>query len=332
MEKFTADAVAEICGHNLRTHRTYANPDIHPEKTHRNFSFPMSHEGMTDFKYYQKRVGEVYLYGRGSKREKKMITAVSWVVTAPAEITGNTEKEKLFFSAVYAFVSERYGKENIISNAVHYDESGRPHIHIFFIPVTKLDHDRIHFRSVRTSDIIRMPSGRYEYGFRFRLDPSGEKIPVKNYAKLSDYYEEKISANDVINKIELQKFHTDLQQYLIRNHVEGVVKNGATGGMNIPVKDLKSFTKETGLTMNDIQGLDNTKSLLTNYLNRFSELNQKLAEKDAIIQQLQEKIQSEKEKTESVKTQKNRQTGWGTSKEWGTASDIWNNKEEEKSW
>ena len=74
----------------------------------------------------------------------------------------------------------------MISNAVHYDEAGRPHIHIVFIPVTDLNHDRVHFRSARSSEAVRLPSGRYEYGFRFKLDPSGEKIPVKNYARISN--------------------------------------------------------------------------------------------------------------------------------------------------
>ena len=97
IEKFTADAVSEICEHNLRTHRTYANLDINPEKSGMNYSFKMDHQGLKDFDYYQKRIGELYLYGRGSKREAKMITAVGWVITAPAEIVGNAEKEKAFF-------------------------------------------------------------------------------------------------------------------------------------------------------------------------------------------------------------------------------------------
>ena len=110
-----------------------------------------------------------------------------------------------------------------------------------------------------------------------------------------------------------------------------MVKTGTTGGMNVPVKDLKAFTKETGLTLSDVKelGLDTAKTLLTNYLNRFMDIR----EKDAAIRHLQEELQAEKSKRKSLETQQSRKTGWGTSNGWGK-NDTWNytDTKEEKSW
>lgn len=41
----------------------------------------------------------------------------------------------VFFQKAYAFLEERYGKENVISATVHMDE-GTPHMHFNFVPVT----------------------------------------------------------------------------------------------------------------------------------------------------------------------------------------------------
>ena len=73
------------------------NKDIDPERTHLNYSIPMDHGGLSANEYYQKIVGDNYLYGRGTKREDKAITACSWVITAPAEIADDQEKVKAFF-------------------------------------------------------------------------------------------------------------------------------------------------------------------------------------------------------------------------------------------
>lgn len=229
------------------------NKDIDPERTHLNYSIPMDHGGLSANEYYQKIVGDNYLYGRGTKREDKAITACSWVITAPAEIADDQEKVKAFFQGCYDFCAERYSPETIIHNSCHFDEGGRPHIHILFCPTTELDPDRLHYSTQKVAKPVRLESGRYEFSYRFKLDSNGEKIPVKNYDRMADYYDKKISAADVLNKFELQHFHGDLQAYLDGHGIEGQVLNGATSGGNISVKSLKEFTECTGLTIDDLK-------------------------------------------------------------------------------
>lgn len=261
VQKFTHDA---MCSQKCHVNREYKNPsnqDIAPDRTPLNYSFPMKHNGMDAFSYYKQLIGEKYLYGRGTQREKDAITGCGWVVTLPQEIYGDADKEKEFFAAVYDFISNRYGEENIITNAIHYDEAGLPHIHVVFCPVTDLDHDVVQNKTVKTSNAIQLESGRYEYTYRFKLDENGDRIPLKNYAHMSDYFDEKIDSNTVINKAELQHFHTDLQQYLSDNGIDGAVVNGKTG-TNFSVKELKDFTQRTGLHLQDVQALQGDRTLL----------------------------------------------------------------------
>ena len=168
-QKFTHDEMCAQNGHVDREHTNPSNPDIDKERTHLNYSFPMEHNGLKPFDYYKKLIGEKYLYGRGTKREKNAVTGCGWVVTLPRELYGDVEQEKAFFQGVFDFISNRYGRENIINNSVHYDEAGLPHIHVIFSPVTTLDHDVVQYKTVKTTQAVKLDSGRYEYTYRFKL-------------------------------------------------------------------------------------------------------------------------------------------------------------------
>ncbi len=293
VEKYSNESICAMLRHNNRSVESPTNTDIDSSKSHLNYSFSLEHKGLTDYEYYQKLVGEKYLYGRGSAREKEAITGCGWVVTLPQELHGFSEKEEAFFKGVFDFVSERYGKENIINNAIHYDEAGLPHIHVIFTPVTKLDHDVVQYKTIKTKTAVKLESGRYEYTYRFKLDDNGKKIKLNNYARMTDYYDEKISANDVLNKIELRNFHQDLQKYLTDNGIEGAVINGKTGGVNFSVKELKEFTEKTGLHLDEVREMQGDKTLLESFVEsdkKVHELEQVIHEKDMVIDSLQEQI------------------------------------------
>lgn len=300
IKKFTHDAMSDQNRHITREHEKPGNRDIDPEKSHLNYSFPMEYDGKKPFQYYKQRIGEVYQFGRGTKREKKTITGCGWIVTLPKELYGDRNKEKIFFQGVYNFIADRYGRENIISNAVHYDEAGLPHIHIIFIPITKLDHNFVQFKTKQTKNGIQLASGRWEYK-HIHVDRTGKPvdendpstwIKLNNYAKMSDYYDEKIDCNSVINAIELKHFHKDLQAYLTSRGIEGTVITGNTG-TNYSVKELKTFTQNTGLHLDNVRNLQTEKSILESYIKcqqKITELEQVLREKDLTIDALQDEI------------------------------------------
>lgn len=302
-KKFTHSAMSDQNGHVDREHDQPSNTDIDPERTHLNYSFPMSHDGIKPYQYYKQRIGEVYMYGRGSRREKEAVTGCGWIVTLPKEIYGDSEKEKAFFKGVYEFIENRYGKENIINNSVHYDEGGLPHIHVIFSPVTKLDHEVVQYKTKRTNQAVKLESGRYEYKY-IHVDKNGRPVDEKNpdtwvklnnYARMSDYYDEKVDCNSVLNKIELRNFHPDLQKYLTENGIEGKVVTGKTG-TNFTVKELKEFTAKTGLHLDEVKEMmQDDKSLLQSFVEkdaRVVQLEEAVHQKDAVIEALKEEILS----------------------------------------
>ena len=296
-KKFTHAAMSDQNAHIDREHEHPRNADIDPDRTHLNYSFSMDHNGLSPFQYYKNRIGEVYMYGRGSQREKDAITGCGWIVTLPSELYGNAEKEKAFFQGVFQFISDRYGRENIINNSIHYDEGGLPHIHVIFSPVTKLDHDMVQYKTKRTKQAVKMESGRWEYKY-IHVNKNGRPVDennpetwvkLNNYSKMSDYYDEKVDCNSVLNPIELKHFHSDLQQYLTDRGIEGKVVTGKTG-TNFSVKELKDFTKKTGLRIDDVKAmLQDGESIL-----------QAFAESQEKIVQLTQELHEKSKKIESM--------------------------------
>jgi hypothetical protein len=274
VNKYTNKAVVSLIRHNRREIKGNSNADIIPERTILNYSFPMpEHDHLSDYRYYKKLLDNNYIYGRGTEREKDIVTACSWVITAPNEIVGNKSKEDAFFKSVFEFCSSRYGNENIINNCIHYDEIGSPHIHIIFVPSVKIDHDKIHFKTVKDKHATKLESGRYIIDSHFATN-NGELIPIKNYSKSSDKYDMKLSASEVLNKAELQHFHSDLQAYLDAHGIEGRVINGATAGIDFSVKKLKDFTKRTGLKLEDVKKEVHDKSLIESIINHASQMSE----------------------------------------------------------
>lgn len=128
VQKFTEKAVLNQLRHNARMIWNPANPDIDHQKSECNYSLAPD-RGISAYDYFKQRKSELYCY----RREDVKVMA-GWVVTAPKGLPPDRQED--FFRAVYQFLSERYGKENCIQAIVHKDESGQPHLHYCFIPVS----------------------------------------------------------------------------------------------------------------------------------------------------------------------------------------------------
>ena len=297
LEKYTDDSVMMLLKHVDRQLKNDANKDIVQLKSSLNYSIGITCPPKERYKQIKDKS---YLYGRGTQRESKAITCCSWVVTLPKSVSDystvgkdeikilNPEAERAFFEGVNRFIAKRYG--TVFYNRVHYDEAGQAHIHVYFIPLTKLDHDLVHYKTIKTHDAFKTESGRYEFRYRYKLE-NGEKIPLRNYAKISDSFESKMSGADVLNKAELQHFHSDLAEYLKKNQIPGAdyVCNGKTAGKNISVKSMKELKTVTGLSIEELKELQ---------LNR-DQLHKIIATKDRnLIQLLRQMQQKENELTD----------------------------------
>ena len=127
-EKFTRNQSGNILVHCDRSdpNSTYKNQEIDHSKTYLNYNLAPEHKGMTDYEFMKKRCEEFKILKR-----KDVNWLVSWVITMPADYTGN---KALFFREAYNFMENRYGKDNVVSAYVHLDETS-PHMHFCFVPV-----------------------------------------------------------------------------------------------------------------------------------------------------------------------------------------------------
>ena len=129
IQKFKASEVSNQIRHIERTIENPSNEDIDKEKISEDYLLSPDRE-MTSFDYYKQRLSEVYVYKRADVN-----TLCGWVITAPQEL--KKENEEAFFKSCYEFLNNRYGEKNVVSCAVHKDESGQPHMHYLFIPVVE---------------------------------------------------------------------------------------------------------------------------------------------------------------------------------------------------
>lgn len=360
IEKFHNKDILMLLKHSERQLKNDSNKQINESKKELNYSIPIDTNNLSPRDYYRQLIDDSYLYGRGTKRETEAITACSWIITLPKEISDysnikqdacirlNPTDEEAFFQGAFDFVSERY-PGCVFFNKVHYDEGGQPHIHIYFVPRLELDHQQVHYKTTKTHKAVKTASGRYQYEYNFKFE-NGEKIPLKNYAKISDHYNYKISGADILNKAELKHFHNDFATYLHQKGLPGAdyVYTNKTGEKNLSVKALKEFTKATGVTIDELEQHPIEQTKLTELLQtaQMKPIERQIIQsinKDTIIKDLHTEISAakevikskdielrlEKQKYEELKLKQQinitKENTWGVNANWGDSSG-WNDK------
>lgn len=256
-KKFNRSAVTNQLRHVLREVDYPKNVDIDKTKSHLNYSLTPERK-MSPKEYLYERLKEIHIFN------KPGINLMSgWIITRPKEITDNSEKE--FFEACYEFLKERYGGEkNVVSAEIHKDESGEPHMHFCFVPVTKYTPNE---NLVKVVNYIKEHPGENntQVGAALGID----RKTVRRYRNCTedDILYEKLSARDVINKEDLKTFHKDLQNYLNKRGIKANVNSGITKerGGNMTVDQLKmqrEYLMEHGKDVDKI--LDNVNRVVDN--------------------------------------------------------------------
>ena len=194
VEKYHIGAIGNLCRHYERAkdndgnYIKFKNQNIDLARTASNYNLASSLQPLPQKEFIRKRLSEVKVLKRADVK-----VMCDWVVTLPK---GMELEEQKFFGMTFNFLTNRYGKENVISAYVHRDET-QPHLHFAFIPVT--------------------------------MDKK------KNISK--------VSAKEVLTRVELQRFHGDLDAYLesVFGKITGVL-NGATRDGNKSIDELKRGT------------------------------------------------------------------------------------------
>lgn len=127
--KFTDQSVYQHLRHINRAIQHPSNACIDAGRTDDNY-YPMSDGADTlhdAWETYKSRKAELHYRNRADVK-----TMAGWVITAPKGLRDDEQRE--FFRLSCDFLSERYGRENVVQAVVHMDET-TPHLHFYFIPV-----------------------------------------------------------------------------------------------------------------------------------------------------------------------------------------------------
>ena len=130
MQKFSRGAIGHMLGHYDRS-KEVSGLKI-PVNTVLNYNLAYNDQPLNQLDFIHQRLSEIRVQNR-----KDVNVMVDWVVTLPRSLNnqGPVDEDK-FFREAYNFLSERYGKENVISAYVHMDET-TPHMHFAFVPVAE---------------------------------------------------------------------------------------------------------------------------------------------------------------------------------------------------
>jgi hypothetical protein len=127
IEKFNRAAIGHMLAHYDRGAEHIRNECVDRTRSHLNYNLAAELQPKRQGDFIKQRCSEVKVQNR-----KDVNLMCTWIVTVPKDLPENEHEQ--FFRTTFDFLSDRYGKENVISAYVHMDET-TPHMHFAFIPV-----------------------------------------------------------------------------------------------------------------------------------------------------------------------------------------------------
>ena len=146
IEKAKATQVVGFILHDLRSCENHTNEKIDSSRTNLNYNLVNG----DPLENYRKRMDQVYM-----RKSKSANTLAMLSTTLPKDFPPELSRE--FFEECHKFYASKFGADNIISAAVHMDET-TPHMHTKFIPVyynEKRERDTVSFDKVVTRSVYR---------------------------------------------------------------------------------------------------------------------------------------------------------------------------------
>jgi hypothetical protein len=132
VDKYHIGAIGHLFKHYERdkdeggNYIKFKNQNIDLTKTGGNYNLA-TFQALPQLAFIRKRLSEVKVFKRADVK-----VMCDWVVTLPKNLG---KDERRFFEEAVKFLSERYGRQNVVSAYVHRDET-QPHLHFAFVPVT----------------------------------------------------------------------------------------------------------------------------------------------------------------------------------------------------
>lgn len=244
LKKLTkGDISGGVCAEIERTPETerefnHETHNIDKDRTHLNYSF--TNRDISAQEYIEKRLDEVYVYGRNSKRTD-IVEVGSWVWTLPEEFKDRDDEFKRnFFKLIFDYCAARFGLENIAYAQVHMDET-TPHMHIGIIPIVhdlKKDRDKLCAKEVFTKEYLQNAHSDLEIYMEDRL---GEDVPLINGRSLGvDGIREYKAAKELTKTVAaLDQEITEKKELLTQLDQEIQEKQGILTKLNEKIRVLK---------------------------------------------------------------------------------------------
>lgn len=132
LDKFTRTDSRGVLKEAYRELRKYKN-NVDTSLSMNNYSMEGIKSSKEALKRVDARCAEVM---NGRKMQKQTNVIVSCAYTLPEYFYDKpADEQRKCFDAVYRFIRDRYGKENVIDGVVHNDET-TPHMTVYTVPVT----------------------------------------------------------------------------------------------------------------------------------------------------------------------------------------------------
>ena len=132
LDKFTRTDSRGVLKEAYRELRKYKN-NVDTSLSMNNYSMEDIKSSKEALKRVDARCAEVM---NGRKMQTQTNVIVSCAYTLPEYFYDKTvDEQRKCFDAVYRFIQDRYGKENVIDGVVHNDET-TPHMTVYTVPVT----------------------------------------------------------------------------------------------------------------------------------------------------------------------------------------------------
>ena len=132
LDKFTRTDSRGVLKEAYRELRKYKN-NVDTSLSMNNYSMEGIKSSKEALKQIDARCAEVM---NGRKMQKQTNVVVSCAYTLPEYFYDKpVDEQRKCFDAVYRFIQDRYGKENVIDGVVHNDET-TPHMTVYTVPVT----------------------------------------------------------------------------------------------------------------------------------------------------------------------------------------------------
>ncbi len=249
------------------------NECIQPERTHLNYNLAPERYS----KSLKEHIQIVCSNNNVRLNNRKDLNVMSsWVLTVPKDLPKSEQEQ--FFKSSYEFLSNRYGKQFVLSANVHLDETS-PHLHFNFIPVgiDKNGNKTVSSKLVCT----RKDLNSFHKDLSKHLEKSlGHSVNILNEATAD--------GNKSINELKRESVAKEIKSLQTKKHaLQGQIK----------------LLEDINLKINQIQGLQAEKGILGQIkgitLEDF-EIIKKLAIKSIINDEKIKKLELENKKLNSL--------------------------------